>query len=112
MKEEKEYRSAHDYKVSNQIKSYQLDKNSFLDQVASKDHTSRVSRNDDYKYHTQHELKKNKIYESRKSSHRESRKRSSSRDRVNESPKKYSSRSRPEKHGHRSRSKTSGKTSN
>jgi len=96
-----DYSSKHDYKVSNQVKAYNFDKNSFLDQFGSKDGWSRQPHNDELKYNQQ-ELKKNKIYESRKSSHRESRKRSSSRDRTNESHKyKYSSGS---KNANRSRS--------
>jgi hypothetical protein len=92
-----------------QLKSYNFEKNSFLDKVDPKEGNIRTTRDVDTRYNN-YELSKNKIYESRKSKERsESRKKSSSKDRVNKSPKsKYSrsygqksNRSRSSKHGSR-----------
>lgn len=96
--------------MSSQFKSYNFDKNSFLDQFNENGNAERPTRNDEYRY-SQQELKKNKIYESRKSSHRESRKRSNSRDRSNHSPKDKYSRNYPQKSLNRSRS-SKGKSMN
>ena len=99
-----------EYTAASQLKSYNLEKNSFLDKVDPKEGVTRSTRNSDSRYNT-YELSKNKIYESHKSKERkESRKRSSSKDRMNESPKsKYTrnyghktNRSRSSKHGSRS----------
>lgn len=107
---QKDLKTPPEYTAASQLKSYNLEKNSFLDKVDPKEGIARSTRNSDNRYNT-YELSKNKIYESRKSKERnESRKRSSSKDRVNESPKsKYtrnyghkSNRSRSNKHGSRS----------
>lgn len=96
--------------MSSQFKSCNFDKNSFLDQFNENGHSDRPTRNEEYRF-SQQELKKNKIYESRKSSHRESRKRSSSRDRSNNSPKSKYSRNYQQKSLNRSRS-SKGKSVN
>jgi hypothetical protein len=107
---EKEAETSHEYNMSSQFKPYNFDKNSFLDQFNENGRSGRPTKNEDYRF-SQNELKKNKIYESRKSSHRESRKRSNSRDRSNSSPKSKYSRNYPQKSLNRSKS-SKGKSVN
>jgi hypothetical protein len=94
------------------LKSYNLEKNSFLDKVDPKEGNIRTTRDVDTR-HNNYELSKNKIYESRKSKERsdsrkersDSRKKTSSKDRANKSPKSKYSRS----YGHKSNRSRSNK---
>ena len=98
-----EVKPPQEYNLSNKIKSYYLDRDSFLNQIEMTENSSKPSGKEEYKFN-HYELKKNKIYESKNGERRESRKRSSSKDRTNEPHKSKYSHTYNQKNLNRSRS--------
>ncbi|CAI2384275.1 unnamed protein product [Moneuplotes crassus] len=95
----------------NSKSNYNTLKNQFLENIESKECTSRENRYA-HSHFTHFDSSKTKMYESRKGSQREGKKRSSSRDRVKDSPKiKNSDRSQCKMRQNRSRSRKSDRRS-